>query len=207
MPRRSPTYEKPSRIAQGLVVGFSIAVVAMACWLAITILLSDGASTVTAIEPDIDTAGTPPYVEIASPRPAKLSAMESADSVFPDPPSRTYAPYSAPSPPSPRSALSLASPADSPSSPAPSAKYVNSSVAAEVPETNYRGVLGEESRRLAEALFEAAETSTDVVPLPLPNPRRFASTPVPRPRPRFDADDTRSSSDESFFEMLINRQR
>jgi len=208
MPRRSPAYEKPSRIAQGLVVGFSIAVVAMAGWLAMTILFSDDTNTVTAIEPDIDTAGTPPYVENVSPRPAKLSAIEPADSAFLDPPPRNYAPGSVPPPAPPRSALSLASPAESPASAPPGAAYTTASVAAAVPEPNYRSLISEESRRLTEALFEAAEASTEFVPLPLPNPRRFVSIPVPRPRPHVDADDTRSNySDESFFEMLVNRQR
>jgi hypothetical protein len=53
----APIYEKPSRLSQGLVVGLSIAVVAMAGWLAMTII-TPPTTTASGSETDA-TAGTP----------------------------------------------------------------------------------------------------------------------------------------------------
>ena len=206
MPRTDLAYEKPSRVSQCLVVGFSIAVVVMAGWLVMMIMFPPDAGTLAAGEADIQMASTPPYVENVSPEPIRLSATARSNSTYPEPSPWAYAPNSAAPPAPPRSALSLASPAELPVS-APSPAYTPSSIPAGAPEVNYRGILADELPRQAEAIIEATDTTPDFIPLPLPKPHRTASIPVPRPRPRLDGEDAQSSSDQSFFDFLVNRQR
>ncbi len=58
MPRTKVIYEDPSRLSQGLVIGLSVAIVAMAAWFAATV--ANTRTAVTAIEGDLDAAATPP---------------------------------------------------------------------------------------------------------------------------------------------------
>jgi len=203
MPRTGLAYEKPSRASQGLVVAFSIAVVIMGGWLAMTILFAPDITTVTANDSDIETASAPPYVENVSPVPTRLSATAPSNSTYPEP--WAYTPYGAAPPAPPRSALPLASPAEPPAVGTPGAPYTTSSISVTVPDSSYRGLLADEPPRQTEAAIEATDTAPDVVPLP--RPRRTASIPVPRPRPHLDAEDAQSSAEQSFFDLLVNRQR
>ena len=84
MPRTGLAYEKPSRIAQGLVVCFSIAVVVMAGWLVMMIMFSYDANTMVAGEADIQTSAQP-FVESISPGPTRLSSTVRSSSAYPEP--------------------------------------------------------------------------------------------------------------------------
>ena len=209
MPRTVRAYEKPSRISQGLIVCFSIAVVVMAGWLVTVVMFFDGANTMAADEADIQPISARSYVTNVFPEPAKLG--ETARSNAADleslpwvhtPDSAT--PPAAPAPP--RSALPLAPFAQFPAGGAPPPAYTMSSAATEVPDASYRGIIADDLSRQIEAAIDA-DTAPEVIPLPLPKPRPTASVPVPRPRPRLDAEDTQPSPDQSFFEFLTNRER
>jgi hypothetical protein len=208
MPRTAPAYEKPSRISQGLVVCFSIAVIVMAGWLIMVVMFFDGANTMTADEADIQPISTRSYVTNV-PEPTKLGETARSNSTdleslpwvhTPD----SATPSAAPAPP--RSALPLAPFAEFPADGALRPAYTMSSAAAGVPDASYRGTVADDLSRQVEAAIDA-DTAADVIPLPLPKPRRSASIPVPRPRPRLDAEDTQPSPDQSFLEFLVNRQR
>ena len=208
MPRTAPAYEKPSRISQGLVVCFSIAVIVMAGWLIMVVMFFDGANTMTADEADIQPISTRSYVTNV-PEPTKLGETARSNSTdleslpwvhTPD----SATPSAAPAPP--RSALPLAPFAEFPADGAPRPAYTMSSAATGVPDARYRGTMADDLSRQVEAAIDA-DTAADVIPLPLPKPRPSASIPIPRPRPRLDAEDTQPSPDQPFFEFLVNRQR
>jgi len=203
MPRSGLAYEKPSRVARGLVIGFSIAVAVMAGWLAATVMFSHDATTRAADDADLETASTPPYVENIPPDPARPGTAERFGSPFPEPPPRAYAPYSAAAPAPPRSALPLASPAEPP----PAGLLGSTFTTTPVPDEIYRGILADEPPRRTEAAVEATDAAPQVVPLPPPRPARTAAIPVPRPRPHLDAEDAQPVADRSFFDFLVNRQR
>jgi hypothetical protein len=210
MPRTAPVYEKPSRISQGLVVCFSIAVVVMAGWLVTVVMFFDGANTMAADKADIQPISTRPYVMNVSPEPAKLGETAPSNSADLEPSPWVHTPDSATPPAAPappRSDLPLAPFAEFPAGGAPRPAYAMSSVATGVPDASYRGTMADDLSRQVEAAIDA-DTAADVVPLPLPKPRpSSASIPVPRPRPRLDAEDTQPSPDQSFFEFLVNRPR
>jgi len=203
MPRSDLAYEKPSRVARGLVIGFSVAVVVMAGWLAATVMFSPDANTMATDDEDVETASTPPYVENVTPEPTRPSTTERFGSPFPEPPPRAYAPYAAAPPAPPRSALPLASPVEPP----PAGLLGSTFTTSPVPDEIYRGILADEPPRRTEAAIEATDAAPEVVPLPPPKPARTAAIPVPRPRPHLDAEDAPPDPDRSFFDFLVNRQR
>jgi hypothetical protein len=208
MPRTAPAYEKPSRISQGLVVCFSIAVIVMAGWLITVVMFFDGANTMTADEADIQPISTRSYVTNV-PEPTKLGETARSNSTDLESLPWVHTPDSATPPAAlapPRSALPLAPFAEFPADGAPRPAHTMSSAATGIPDASYRGTMADDLSRQVEAAIDA-DTAADVIPLPLPKPRPSASIPIPRPRPRLDAEDTQPSPDQPFFEFLVNRQR
>jgi hypothetical protein len=204
MPRTGLAYEKPSRVAQVLVIGFTIAVIAMAGWLAMMILISHDGNTMAANPADLELAAkTPPRVEttaswslpgaapasVATPRPAPTPDQPPQPSLGP----RAVATIAA-LPPS-----AAAMPA------APPATYTTSSVSPGASDMVDRAPV-DASLPQSDTAGESPETASRIVPLPQPKPRRVAAAvPVPRPRPHLDGDDP--PQDRSFFDFLVNRQR
>jgi len=135
MQRIDHAYEKPSRISQGLVVCLSVAVVLMAGWLAITIMLSRHA-TVSAIGSP-DTAGAHGPVEIVSPEPGEPRVAPRLSPAFFEPPPRDY---TSATPTPRRSALPLASLAEPPPAATRDDAYAPLSIATAVPDVNFRGI-------------------------------------------------------------------
>jgi len=206
MPRASLAYEKPSRISQGLVVGFSIAVGLMAGWFVTMVMFSEGANTQAAVEADLHpTTITRAYVTDVLPEPIKPSAIARANRGDLEPtPLGSLLDAAAPiaTPPAPRSPLPLASLTEfSPGAPRP--VLTTSPIAIAIPETSYRGILADELSRQVEAAIDAVDVAADVIELPLPRPR--PSIPVPRPRPHIDAGDGQSSA--NLFDFLTNGPR
>lgn len=201
MRRTRPSYEKPSRISQGLVICFSIAIVAMAGWLAMTIMFSRDANTMAADDDtNIEETSAPPYVENVSPEPEKLSVTARLNAAYFEPLPRDYIPDAVtPS----RSALPLAPLTEFPPPSARDPRYP-ASIVPTMPDVVYRGSPADEPPQ-AEVAIEATYAAPDFVPLPLPKPRR-ASIPVPRPRPHLDSED-QPGPDPSFFDLLVNRPR
>ena len=198
------TYEKPSRISQALVVCFSIAVVLMAGWFAITIMFSHYGTTSAVDDTEIATTA-PAYVENVSAEPDESSVTARLNSAYFELLSRDYA-YAAAPPP--RSALPLAPVAE----PFPAATrdpgYPALSLANVVPDVNDRKIPADEpppARALTRALTEAA---AEVVPLPPPKRSHTASIPIPRPRPRIEAEDVQSGPEQSqsLFDLLMYGQ-
>jgi hypothetical protein len=214
MPRTGRVYEKPSRISQGLVVCLSIAVVLMAGWLAITIMLSNYATT-SAVG-DTNVANAPVQVENVSPEPEKPRVAPRANSTLFERWPRDDA-FTAPTPP--RSALlPLASFAEPPPAATHDPGYASLSFATVVPEVRHSSIPApspfpppvassrpsptsgggsergqpEESREGAVPSVDAAEAIADLMrlppPTPYPPPRaaegRAGMTSVPVPRPR-----------------------
>jgi hypothetical protein len=109
MPGTSSIYEEPSRLSQGLVVGLSIAVVAMAGWFVATIALSPPSATV-AVEGDTDaTAGGAP-VTVPTDGTAASAAADTARQPLPPSPEGSvfdWPRFPSASPP-PKAALPLA---------------------------------------------------------------------------------------------------
>ena len=197
------SYEKPSRISQGLVVCFSVAVVVMAGWLAITIMFSRDANIATAADDtNIETTSASPYVDNALPELEKPSVTARLNAAYFEPLPRDYTP-GAVTPP--RSALPLASFSEIPPLARRDSRYSTSIVPA-APGANYRSIPADEPLPLqTEFAIEAIDAIPDFVPLPVPKPRRI-SIPVPRPRPHLDGED-QPGPDLSFFDLLINRPR
>jgi hypothetical protein len=211
MQRGGLAYEKPSRVSQGLIVGFSVAVIIMAGWLVMMIMSSRDANTMAADPADIPPistpVSTPPRVLLAAPEPIRLSsatrsAAPSTASV-PEPAPWPYTPYSRAATPPPAALPLAAAPVGSP---APAPTYSTSSVRDAMPDGNDRVMPGDQPAPRLEAAVEAPEAAAEVVPLPPPKPRRVASIPVPRPRPH-DGDDAPPPQERSFFDQLFNPQR
>jgi hypothetical protein len=204
MPRGGLAYEKPSRVSQGLIVSFSVAVVIMAGWLVMTIMSSRDANTMAADPADIPPvstpASTPPRVLMAAPEPIRLSSRSTAPSTA-SPPGPAPWPYSSAATPPPAALPLAAAPVGAPP-PAPT--YSTSSVRDAMADANDRVTPGDQPA--PEAAIEAPEAAAEAVPLPPPKPRRVASIPVPRPRPRVDGDDA-PPQERSFFDQLFNPQR
>jgi hypothetical protein len=213
MPKPGLAYEKPSRVSQVLVIGFSLAVIVMAGWLVMMIMLSHDANTMAADPADPQVTAASPRVGTAAPEPIRLSAVTQPPPQ-PTPPSGLptpwpFTPYSGgaapPPPPAPATAARQVAPprVDVPATPAAEAPvYTTSSVPAGAPEINDRVPL--------EDTLPQAETpdATEIIPLPPPKPRRMAAVPVPRPRPHLDSDDAPPQVQErSFFDFLTDRQR
>jgi hypothetical protein len=180
----------------------------MAGWFVTVVLFFDRANTMAADEADIQPISTRPYVTNVSPEPAKLGETTRSNSTNLGPSPWVHTPDSATPPAAPvppRSALPLAPFAELPAGGAPRPANTTPSVATEVPDQGYRGIMADDLSRQLEAAIDA-DTAADVIPLPLPKPRPSASIPIPRPRPRLEAEDT-PSPDQSFFEDLVNRQR
>ncbi|HSV22866.1 MAG TPA: hypothetical protein VLJ17_07540 [Xanthobacteraceae bacterium] len=204
MPRARLAYEKPSRVSQGLVVGFSIAVVLMAGWFVTMVMFSEGTNTKAAVEADVSPMTiTRAYVTDVLSEPIKPSAIARANRVDLEPtPLGSSLDSAAPiaTPPPPRSPLPLASLTEfSPGAPRPA--LTTSPIAIAIPETSYRGILADELSRQVEAAIDAVDA--DVIQLPLPRPR--PNIPVPRPRPHIDGGDGQSSA--NLFDFLTNGPR
>ena len=219
MPGTDRAYERPSRISQGLVVCLSIAVVLMAGWLAVTIMLSQYA-TISAVG---DTAMTraPAYMENVSREPDEPRVMTGANSVYFEPlprddPSTT--------PTSPRSAPALAPFVEPPPAATRLPGPAPSSTATAMPDANYRSIpapppyFPPRAAEEARASIEATDAIADLMrlppaPPPYPPPRAgenrlgAVSIPMPRPRPRLEAEDVQPGPDQSFFDLLLARQR
>src|SRR5215470_13543160 len=103
MPGTDRAYERPSRISQGLVVCLSIAVVLMAGWLAITILLSRYATTSAVGDREMTSA--PAHMENVARAPDGPRVTTGVKSTTFEPLPQDYE-SAAPTPP--RSALPLA---------------------------------------------------------------------------------------------------
>lgn len=201
MPKTRRTYEKPSRISQGLVICFSIAVVVMAGWFAMTVMFSHDARSRVAEGVAIETASIPLHAENVAPEPERAGETVRLNSAYFEPIPRDYAPNIAPPP---RLALPLASLTAPPPAAVRDPEYFPLSTA--TPSANYRGILSDEPLQ-AEIPVGASDVLPDLVPLPPPKPRRTASIPVPRPRPRLDGDDMLLDPEHSIFDALFNRQR
>ena len=169
----APTYEKPSRLSQGLVVGLSIAVVAMAGWLAMTIMTPP---PTTASDSETDaTAGAPVSARVlptegSAASGAARSLRPAARSVQFDWPEEFN---SAPPPTTPRTALPLA-PVEVPVTRAPGGAV---GWPAAVPDAGDRSI---PARQPASPAGNAA-TGTDAIVDLLAAPS--ASVPAPRPAP------------------------
>ena len=201
MPRAGLEYERPSRLSQALIAGFSLGVVAMAGWLVLMIMFSHDASTMTADGAAPAASPTPPPPgppRVENPTAGKPFRVTPASTVpqqqaspwgdapnlaaLPPPSGRAYAPAASSDPPA------VAPPAYATPSPAP-------------PQIDYRTAP-------SEFALPDAEPEIAVIPLPQPRPRRVATIPVPRPRPHLDDNDSpQAQADKSLFDLLINRQR
>jgi hypothetical protein len=215
MQSTSLTYEKPSWISQGLVICFSIAVVLMAGWLALTIMVSRlGTSSVV---DDTDIVTSPPvYVQNVSPEADQPSVMTRQNTAYFEPLSRDYS-FATAAPL--QSALPLAPLTEAPPVATRDRTYPMLSILAPMPDANYRGIPAEEPLP-AEAPVETNGAAVDLVPLPPPPPPTLsrvrgrvgggtASIPVPRPRPRLEADDVQPAPEQpqSLFDLLLYGQR
>ena len=225
MQRTGRTYEKPSWISQGLVVGLSIAVVLMAGWLAITIVFSHYATT-SAV--DSDKASAPVSAENVPSEPDEPRAAP-VDSAHFEPSPRDQA-----SPTPSQSALPLAPVAESPPTAARDPGYAPLSIATAVPDVDRRGIpAGLPSYPLSPAAggkvglsSETTEAIADLLrapPPPPPSPPPHAaegkvnvtSIPVPRPRPHLEDEDVQPAApdvqqaapEQSPFEWLISRRQ
>ncbi len=216
MPRPGLAYEKPSRASQALVIGFSLAVVVMAGWLAMMIMFSHDANTMAADPADLRATaariacrGSKPAAE---PEPTRLGAVTRPPPQAPTPSapptSWPFTPYSTGATPSlpaapaaPQAAVPQAA-APAPASPAAGPTYTPSSVPAAMADINDRVSIEDTLPQT-----ETPDTAPEVIPLPPPKPRRMASIPVPRPRPHLDSDDAQPSQERTFFDFLVDRQK
>jgi hypothetical protein len=190
MPRTGLAYERPSRVSQVLIVCFSLAVVVMAGWLVMMIMLPHDANTMAA-----DPADVPEMVTAPAPR------VENTVTAYAPPPANPGPlQLGAPSwPAAPSTNPTSTSSAASPSPARPSGASTTSSLAS--PEASYRGTSNDDRFIQTETGDDAAE----LIPLPLPRPRRTA-VPVPRPRPRIDDQaDAPPPRERTFFDMLVGR--
>ena len=82
MPRTGLAYERPSRVSQALILGFSLAVVVMAGWLVMMIMLPHDANTTAADPADVPAMATTPAPRIEDsvtaydPPPAKSAQLK-----------------------------------------------------------------------------------------------------------------------------------
>lgn len=192
-------YEEPSRLSQGLVIGLSIAVVLMAGWLTVTILLSNAATT--SAEADTEAMASTPapaYGPLVSGAPDESRQTARSNSVHFDWPEKFASSTPAPQ----RTALPLAPelPARDPgNSPWP--------VAATMPDVRSRNLV---ARQPAGAATEATDAIVGVLA-----PRQHgaagretaaAAVPPPRPvqprrqKPRIESDASQRTADPSTFD-------
>jgi hypothetical protein len=193
---------------RGLVVCFSIAVVLMASWLAITIMFSRLGTISAADDVDVITSApvseenVPPVsVENVRPEPEEPAMTTRPNSPYFEPLSRDY--KSAMAAPS-RAVLPATSLTEPSGGAIRDTTYPASSTAA--PDADYRGAQVDEPLRAAVPV-EPADSAADFVPLPPPKPARTASIPVPRPRPRLEGDDPQPAPEQSLFNLLMYGQR
>ena len=189
MPRTGLAYERPSRVSQALIVCFSLAVVIMAGWLVMMIMLPHDANTMAADPADVPETVTGPAPRVENTVTAYSPALANPGPLQLGAPSWPAAPST-----NPTSTSSAASP-----SPARPADASTTSLAPS--DANYRGVSSND--RFVET--EAGDVAAELIPLPLPRPRRTA-VPVPRPRPRIDDQaDAPPPRERTFFDMLVGR--
>jgi hypothetical protein len=188
-------YERPSRLSQALVVGFSLAVVAMTGWLLLMIMHSHDANTKT-VDVVEQTPPPPEPPRVENPPPDNLFPLAS-----------TVRPVTV-TKPAPGWDDRMAT---GTSSPAPATTYAAASLPRETsaiapsPSGYVRPSPGTaDDYRLTEvegssvALIDIAQ-----VPLPHPRPRHLASIPMPRPRPQID-ETPQQPQERSLFEVLFN---
>jgi len=208
MPKAGLAYERPSRTSLALIIGFSLAVVAMTGWLVLLIMFSPDANTMTA------TASLPsrPSELPATPGPPGPPRVETLPTDNQFPLTRTVRPVPATRPASPWGdsiasipalpAAPMTTPAAAPAAPreapVPPDRYTPSSVG--TVDTDYRGAAADYVNAPG-----TGEIDTAHIPLPHPRPRHLASIPVPRPRPQID--EPEAPQEKSFFDLLIDRQR
>jgi hypothetical protein len=230
MPKARLAYERSSRTSQALIVGFSLAVVAMTGWLALLIMVSRDANTKTADAFVSSPPPEPPRLE-NPPSDAEFPLARTVRSVAmtPERPLRVEDPLPDNEVPFARAVRSVAAtplrlpgrdgvvnipPLPSPPDAAPgaappptataSASRVTSAMAP--PSTYTPSPVGTASGNLRIVPTDppvAAET--DVMPVPLPRPRRLASIPLPRPRPQIDEGE--APKDKTLLDLLIELQR
>jgi hypothetical protein len=193
MPRTGLAYERPSRVSQALILCFSLAVVVMAGWLVMMIMLPHDTNTMAA-DP-ADPADVPAMATTPAPR------IENSVTAYDPPPAKSaqlgLQPDAPPRPDAPSANPSSTRPAPFPVRPA--GAYATSSLAP--PEASNRGASNDD--RLIQA--EAGNDTAELVPLPLPRPRRTAAVPVPRARPHLDGDDAPPPRERTFFDLLVGR--
>jgi hypothetical protein len=222
MQRTIRAYEKPSWIAQGLVVCLSIAVVLAAGRLASTIIFSHYA-TASAVD-NTKRTSAPASVESVPSEPQEPPVAARANAASFEPFRRDDA-SAAPTPPP--SALPLAPLAEPPSAATRSPGFSPWSTATAAPDVDFRS----SPAKLPSAPLQAAESGVGVgppsevtgaiadllrgpPPPPYPSPQaaegRVVSIPVPRPRPRLESEDVPPDPDQSpfsAFDLFIERQR
>ena len=185
MSRPGLAYERPTRMAQALILCFSLAVVVMAGWLVMTVMFAHDAPTVAEEQPDVPPVATkaPPNIEDANAPPLSATArMPSQPGASPWPDTRSAEAVTRPSAPAAAGAAATT--------------YATSAVA---PSANDRAALDG-------APIETGIDPREMVPLPLPRPRRTAAVPVPRPRPRADDQAVAQVPQErNFFDLLLGR--
>ena len=182
MPRPGLAYERSSRMSQVLILCFSVAVLVMAGWLAMMIMVPNNAEPVAADPSDVPAMATKPALRVENTATAYDPPLANAPQ-FPQAPSTN--PYSPPSATSP----TASSPAAAAAVPArPPGAYATSSLA------SYDNVPG-----------DAVNEVTESIPLPPPRPRR-AVVPVPRPRPHIDEQvEAPPPRERNFFDILVGR--
>jgi hypothetical protein len=188
MPRTGLAYERPSRVSQALILCFSLAVVVMAGWLVMMIMLPNDANTLAA-----DPADVPETATVPAPR------IENSVTAY-NPPLANPAPSPPGAPPWP--AAPSTNPFSTPPAAAPARPPDASTTSSLAPsDANYRGASNND--RFVET--EPGNDAAELVPLPPPRPRRTA-VPVPRPRPRIDDQaDAPPPRERTFFDMLVGR--
>jgi hypothetical protein len=221
MAKTSLKYEQPSRAAQVLVLGFSVAVAFMAGWLVLTIMLGSSDSMVATADDEVPAMATkqPPRVEnpriavsppIVAPRQLLSPQADpggwpgAAPAAAPAAAAKTTTPAPpAPAPPAARAAPAGAALASLPPAPAVTAP-------ATVPAAQSPTAVGAINDRLAVADIYAQVTNKiaddpadgpEVIPLP-PHRPRMAAVPFPRPRPQMEEHAQAQAEPRSFFDFL-----
>jgi hypothetical protein len=222
MQRDVRAYEKPSRIAQGLVVCLSIAVVLAAGRLASTIIFSHYA-TASAVD-NTNRTSAPASVESVPSEPHEPPVAARVNPAKFEPLPRDDA-STAPTPPP--SALPLAPLAEPPSAATRYPGFAPWSTVTAAPDVDFRSSPAKRPppdpplQALEGRVGPSSEATGAIVDLlrapPLPSSAppqaaegRVASIPVPRPRPRPESEDVQPEPDQSpfsAFDLFIDRRR
>jgi hypothetical protein len=183
MPKPGLAYERSSRMSQVLILCFSVAVLVMAGWLAMMIMVPNHAETVVADPSDVPAMATKPAPRVENAATTYDPPLANGPR-FTDVPSTN--PYSPPSAAAPAPASSSSAPR--PAGAAGAGAYATSAL------TSYDNLPG-----------DAVNEVPEFVPLPPPRPRRTAAVPVPRPRPHIDEQAEAPPQERSLFDILVGR--